>query len=56
MARHWTEILHCSCGARFRDYAAEAKHRHNFPVFCRARREAKTKPRPRPEPKKQEAK
>lgn len=27
--------LECSCGKRFRSYAAEAMHRHNFPVFCR---------------------
>jgi len=33
--RHWTEVLQCSCGMRFRDMAAEAKHRHNFPMFCR---------------------
>lgn len=24
----------CSCGKKFRSYAAEAKHRHNFPVMC----------------------
>ncbi|MBP0483970.1 hypothetical protein [Sagittula salina] len=27
---------HCfACGQTFRTYAAEAKHRHNFPVLCR---------------------
>lgn len=37
MARHWSERLSCSCGASFRSYAAEAKHRHNFPLLCRGR-------------------
>lgn len=25
----------CRCGATFRSYAAEARHRHNFPALCR---------------------
>lgn len=33
--KHWSELLACSCGKRFRSYAAEAFHRHNFPTFCR---------------------
>ena len=30
--------LACACGARFRSYAAEARHRHNFPALCRGAR------------------
>ena len=27
--------LHCfACGKRFRSMTAEARHRHNFPVYC----------------------
>jgi hypothetical protein len=27
--------LHCTaCGKRFSSYGAEARHRHNFPVYC----------------------
>lgn len=37
MARHWSEVLSCSgCGMRFRSLSEEARHRHNFPVLCRA--------------------
>lgn len=32
---HWSERYSCSCGASFRSYAAEARHRHNFPLLCR---------------------
>ena len=32
----------CSCGATFRTYSAEARHRHNFPLLCR-------KPKPKPQ-------
>lgn len=35
MTKHWSEILECSCGKRFRSISAEAYHRHNFPVLCR---------------------
>jgi hypothetical protein len=42
MKRHWSEQLACRCGAVFRSYAAEARHRHNFPLLCRA---PKRKPR-----------
>lgn len=24
-----------ACGARFRSYGAEARHRHNFPALCK---------------------
>lgn len=27
--------LYCQCGATFRTAIAEAKHRHNFPAYCR---------------------
>lgn len=33
--QHWSQVLACSCGQRFRSYAAEAQHRHNFPAMCR---------------------
>lgn len=33
--RHWSEVYSCRCGMRFRSYAAEARHRHNFPLLCR---------------------
>jgi hypothetical protein len=36
MAKHWSEVLACQCGKRFRSYAAEAFHRHNFPALCRS--------------------
>ena len=42
MPKHWSEKLVCSCGMSFRSYAAEAKHRHNYPALCRPKR--KTKP------------
>ena len=35
MKRHWTESYGCVCGMKFRSYAAEGKHRHNFPRLCR---------------------
>lgn len=34
-------FLTCICGARFCNYAAEARHRHNFPALCRQSRKAK---------------
>jgi hypothetical protein len=37
-ARHWSEAMHCSCGASFRSCAAEAFHRHNFPALCRVKK------------------
>jgi hypothetical protein len=39
--KHWTEILSCPCGKRFRSAAAEAHHRHNFPALCRKPPESK---------------
>lgn len=27
--------LACICGAKFRSMIAEARHRHNFPIYCR---------------------
>lgn len=35
MTRHWSERLSCQCGKTFRSLAAEAVHRHNFPILCR---------------------
>jgi len=35
MGKHWSERLGCQCGASFRAMAAEAYHRHNFPLLCR---------------------
>ena len=32
---HWSEVMICSCGAKFTDYAKEAYHRHNFPALCK---------------------
>lgn len=37
---HWTEVMTCSCGARFTDIYKEAVHRHNFPALCRKKRGA----------------
>ena len=36
MRKHWSEVLTCQCGATFRTAAAEARHRHNFPAYCRS--------------------
>ncbi len=36
--RHWSESYSCVCGAKFRSYGAEARHRHNFPILCRKKR------------------
>jgi len=41
--KHWSEQLFCRCGATFRTPLAEAKHRHNFPLFCK---KAKLKQKP----------
>lgn len=41
MARHWSEVLSCSCGKTFRSYAAEARHRHNFPMLCKPAKKPK---------------
>lgn len=42
-------FLSCQCGATFRSYQAEARHRHNFPLLCRKKRaRAPVKPAPRP--------
>lgn len=38
MKRHWSETWSCRCGATFRSSAAEAKHRHNFPLLCRRKK------------------
>lgn len=35
MPKHWSEVLGCACGMRFRSYGAEARHRHNFPLLCK---------------------
>lgn len=29
-------IWSCRCGKTFRSYGAEARHRHNFPMLCKA--------------------
>ena len=41
MAKHWSEVLECSCGKRFRSIGAESVHRHNFPLLCRAAKKPK---------------
>lgn len=47
MPKHWSEILSCQCGKRFRSLSAEAVHRHNFPMLCRApKRKAKVEAAP----------
>ncbi len=48
---HWSEVMTCSCGAKFTDYAKEAYHRHNFPALCRKKpeRKKKTSPEHRPD-------
>lgn len=34
--KHWSEVLACSlCGRRFRNYQAEAWHRHNARFVCK---------------------
>lgn len=43
MTKHWSEVLACSCGMRFRTTIAEAQHRHNFPAMCRKPRAKKEK-------------
>lgn len=40
MARHWSDMLSCRCGKRFRSVSAEAVHRHNFPALCRPKKRA----------------
>lgn len=45
MSKHWSEVLTCSCGATFRTTSAEAKHRHNFPAYCRAPKRRKGSPK-----------
>lgn len=39
--RHWSEQYSCICGKTFRSYAAEARHRHNFPILCKKVKEPK---------------
>ena len=34
-------MLACACGATFRSVAAEARHRHNWPLYCRVPKKAK---------------
>lgn len=41
MAKHWSEVLQCSCGKKFRNMAQEAVHRHNFPTLCKPKKEKK---------------
>lgn len=45
MARklRWSEVYSCSCGKTFRSYAAEAVHRHNFPLLCKRAKPKKEK-------------
>lgn len=53
MARkvHWSEVMVCSCGARFTNYASEAMHRHNFPLLCRKKKpKANAAPAPKSSP------
>lgn len=38
MMRSPFDMFACSCGKTFRSYAAEARHRHNFPLLCRPAR------------------
>lgn len=45
MSRHWSEVMACQCGAVFRTTSAEAKHRHNFPAYCRKPRRGGVKPK-----------
>lgn len=43
--RHWSDQLYClNCGTTFRSYAAEARHRHNFPMLCKKVKPKKEKP------------
>lgn len=41
--------LSCSCGHVSRSFAAEARHRHNFPVYCKRPKPPGYKPKP-PQP------
>jgi hypothetical protein len=50
MAKHWSEELGCRCGARFRSYEAEARHRHNFPALCKRPKPKKARTRREPDP------
>jgi len=43
MAKHWSEVFSCRCGKRFRSYAAEAIHRHNYPMLCKSKKVRKPK-------------
>jgi hypothetical protein len=45
MAKHWSEILQCRCGMKFRSYASEAFHRHNYPILCRKPKKHIPKPK-----------
>ena len=38
MPKHWSEVMACRCGMRFRTSIEEARHRHNFPILCRKRK------------------
>ncbi len=55
-ARHWSEMYTCICGKTFRSYAAEAFHRHNFPVLCRQQKPKRGKAAPITPSAKKEAK
>lgn len=45
MSEHGAAVLACSCGAVFRTASAEARHRHNFPSYCRKPRRGGVKPK-----------
>lgn len=33
---NWTDAYQCyACGMKFRSYAADARHRHNWPALCK---------------------
>lgn len=42
-ALHWSQRYGCICGMKFRSYAADAFHRHNFPALCRSAKPKRTK-------------
>ena len=48
MSRRWSEVLACSCGATFRTASGEARHRHNFPLYCRPANRRKGQPKGEP--------
>lgn len=46
---HWSEVMTCSCGARFTDMYKEAVHRHNFPALCKKKPARRKSATPSPE-------